>query len=301
MNTIIISAQADLGVNVDGDQQGSLQLVNDIKGFFDGEIKELVEPNIIKSRNLSDRRKNEYEISRYNTTLYEKEVELKENKENFVITIGGDETVTIASALASKKARGEIGLIYFTGASLFDTFNTTQNGNIKDLTIAAITGYKNKELRYYQPEPILTTRSVIIGIRELTPSQKENLKYSGIQYFTAQDVKEQGIESIMEKAFEIANTKTKGIHVAFSLSFIDPEYAPGVSEPVFDGLDESVITTINEILAEHINEIMSYDFAGFNPLRDVDRKSEQISVNILAQIITAIKLKTTSETIERKY
>ena len=46
---------------------------------------------------------------------------------------------------------------------------------------------------------------------------------------------------------------------------------------------------------------MSYDFAGFNPLRDVDRKSEQISVNILAQLITAIKLKTTSEPTERKY
>ena len=175
MNTIIISAQADLGINVDGDQQGSLQLVNDIKGFFDGEIKELVEPTIIKSRNLSDRRKNEYEISRYNTTLYEKELELKENKENFVITLGGDETVTIPSALASKKARGEVGLIYFTGAPLFDTFDTTQNGNLKDLTVAAITGYKNKELRYYQPEPILSTRSVVIGIRELTPSQKENL------------------------------------------------------------------------------------------------------------------------------
>lgn len=301
MKTSVLSAQADLGINVDGDQQGSLQLINDIKGFFKGEIKELVEPNIIKSRNLSDRRKNEYELNRYNTTLYEKEVEMKSDDDTFVITIGGDETVSIASALATKQVKKDVGLIYFTGASLFDTFETTQNGNIKDLTIAAITGYKTKELRYYHEDPIPVARSVIIGCRELTQSQKENLRYSGIQYFTAQDIKEQGIEEVMEKAFEIANFKTKGIHIVFSMTFIDPEYAPAVSEPKFDGLDESVVTTINEIVTKHIDEIFSYDFVAFNPLRDENRKTEQIAVNILAQIINAINYKSKVGKIERKY
>lgn len=301
MNTIIVSAQADLGINVDGDQQGSLQLINDVRGFFKGEIKELVEPNIIKSRNLSDRRKNEYELNRYNTTLYEKELELKLNDQNFVITIGGDETVSIPSALASKQAKSDIGLIYFTGASLFDTFETTQNGNLKDLTIAAITGYKNKEMRYYHEDPIPVARSVIIGCRELTHEQKENLRYSGIQYFTAQDIKEQGIEEVMEKAFEIANYKTRGVHIAFSMTFIDPEYAPAVSEPKFDGLDESAVTTINEIISKHIDEVCSYDFVAFNPLRDEERKTEQIAVNILAQIINAIYRKSQYGKIERKY
>lgn len=301
MNTVILSAQADLGINVDGDQQGSLQLVNDVRGFFKGEIKELVEPNIIKSRNLSDRRKNEYELNRYNTTLYEKELELKSNEENFVITLGGDETVSIASALASKQAKSDVGLIYFTGASLFDTFETTQNGNLKDLTIAAITGYKNKEMRYFHEDPIPVARSVIIGCRELTQEQKENLRYSGIQYFTAQDIKEQGIEDIMEKAFEIANFKTKGVHIVFSMTFIDPEYAPAVSEPKFDGLDESVVMSINEILAKHIDEVCSYDFVAFNPLRDEERKTEQIAVNILAQILNAVHYKSQYGKIERKY
>lgn len=301
MNTIIVSAQADLGINVDGDQQGSLQLVNDVKGFFKGEIKELVEPNVIKSRNLSDRRKNEYELNRYNTELYEKELELKNNNENFIITIGGDETVSIPSALSSKQAKNDVGLIYFTGASLFDTFETTQNGNLKDLTIASITGYKNKEMRYFHEDPIPVARSVIIGCREMTQEQKENLRYSGIQYFTAQDIKEQGIEEVMEQAFEIANFKTKGVHIVFSMTFIDPEYAPAVSEPKFDGLDESVVTSINEIITDHIDEVCSYDLVAFNPLRDEERKTEQIAVNILAQILNAVNYKSQYGKIERKY
>ncbi len=301
MNTIIFSAQADLGINVDGDQQGSLQLVNDIRSFFKGEILELVEPNIIKSRNLSDRRKNEYELNRYNTTLYEKQVELKSNEDNFVITIGGDESVSIPSALADKEVKKDVGLIYFTGACLFDTFETTQNGNLKDLTISAITGYKTKEMHYYHEEPIPTSRAVIIGCRELNKEQKENLRYSGIQYYTAQDLKEQGIEEIMEKAFEIANYKTKGVHIAFSMTFIDPEYAPAVSEPKFDGLDESSVTTINEIITKHIDEVTSYDFVAFNPLRDEERKTEQIAINILAQIINAANYKSKLGKVERKY
>jgi len=302
MNPIIIGAGSDLGVHIDGSSLGPEQLINDIKTFYNGQIIKLdQDKNIIKSKNLSDRRKNEYEIDKYNTTMYNKIVELLKDDNNFILTIGGDETVSIASCLADKEAKKDIGLIYFTGSSLFDTFETTQNGNIKDLTIAGITGYKNNELRYFHEEPIPIAKSVIIGVRELTNEQKDNLRYAGITYFYTQDIKEQGIEEILNKAFEIANYKTKGVHISFSLSLLDPEIAPGVSIPVFDGLDETVITSIHDELIKHIDEICAYDLLDFNPLRDVDRKTEQIAVNILAQMINAINNKSKIGKIERKY
>ena len=36
-----------------------------------------------------------------------------------------------------------------------------------------------------------------------------------------------------------------------------------------------------------MKEIVSFDLVEFNPLRDQDRKTEQIAINILAQIIQA--------------
>ena len=67
MRTVIFGAGTDLGVHIDGASLGPRQLMNDIKSFYKGESILLEQDkNIIKSRNLSDRRKNEYEIDKFN-------------------------------------------------------------------------------------------------------------------------------------------------------------------------------------------------------------------------------------------
>ena len=48
---------------------------------------------------------------------------------------------------------------------------------------------------------------------------------------------------------------------------------------------------INSLIIKHIEDIVSYDIVEFNPLRDTDRKTEQIALNILAQIIKAVETK----------
>ena len=55
---------------------------------------------------------------------------------------------------------------------------------------------------------------------------------------------------------------------------------------------------INEYLVNHMKDIVSFDLVEFNPLRDVDRKTEQIALNILAQILKAVEKKTQFEYIQ---
>ena len=100
----------------------------------------------------------------------------------------------------------------------------------------------------------------------------------------------------MDEAFKIAGYKTKGIHVSYDLDVIDPDVAPGVSIPEFDGISEEEAMKINEYLINHMKDIISFDLVEFNPLRDVDRKTEQIALNILAQIINAVEKKKKFET-----
>ena len=60
MRTMIFGAGTDLGVNIDGASLGPVQLMNDLKAFYKGESMMFEQDkDIIKSRNLSDRRKNE--------------------------------------------------------------------------------------------------------------------------------------------------------------------------------------------------------------------------------------------------
>ena len=119
----------------------------------------------------------------------------------------------------------------------------------------------------------------------------DNVKYSGVTIFTDEDLREKGIEKVLDEAFKIANYKTKGIHVVYDIDIIDPDISPGVSSPSFDGITEEEAMEINAYLVKHIKDIISFDMVEFNPLRDVERKTEQIALNIVTQIIVAAEKK----------
>ena len=300
MKTIVVGAGSDLGVHIDGTHLGPVQLMNDLKGFYKGETLILSQDeSIIKSRNLSDRRKNEYDIDKFNTKLYNGILE-KIQDGYFPITIGGDHSVAVASALASAKVHENIGIIWFDAHTDYNTFDTTVSGNIHGLPLAAINGYKNHELRYFHDGNVIqAAKTVVVGARSIDPWEKDNIKYSGITVFTTDDIKEKGLEAVVEEAFKIAGERTKGIHISYDLDMIDPDVAPGVSIPEFDGLTEEEAMEINKLIMKHIDNIVSYDLVEFNPLRDRDRKTEQIALNLLAQIIKTVENKGTK--INKKY
>ncbi len=292
MRTMIFGAGSDLGVHIDGASLGPTQLVNDISTFYKGESMMFPQDtSIIKSRNLSDRRKNEFEIEKYNSKLYKSIVE-KIKEEYFPILIGGDHSVAIASALASVKANIDVGIIWIDAHTDYNTFETTITGNIHGLPLAAITGYKCSELRSYHDGKIIQpSRCVIVGARSIDEKEKDNVKYSGVTLFTTEDIREKGIEAVMDEAFKIAGYKTKGVHVSYDLDIIDPKVAPGVSVPEYDGITEEEAMKINEQIIKHMNDILSFDLVELNPLRDINRKTEQIALNILSQIIRAAEKK----------
>ena len=302
MKTMIIGAGSDLGVHIDGAHLGPVQLMNDLQSFYKGEIFSFVQDEeIIKSRNLSDLRKNEYEIEKFNTTLYKNILE-KVTEDHFPILIGGDHSVSIPSALASAKRNTNIGIIWFDAHTDYNTFETTVSGNIHGLPLAAITGYKNQELRIYHDGNIIQpAKTVIVGARSIDEWEKDNIKYSGITVFTMDDIKEKGLETVIEEAFKIATYKTNGVHISYDLDLLDPEVAPGVSIPEQGGLNEDEAMKINELIIKHIDDVVSYDLVEFNPLRDQDRKTEQIALNLLAQIIKASENKTKYGKINLKY
>ena len=292
MKTFIVGAGSDLGVHIDGASLGPVQLLNDLKSFYKGESITIMQPaDIIKSRNLSYRRKNEYEIDAVNTKIYNTIVE-KAKDNYFPIVIGGDSSVSIPIALASAKTYTNIGMILFSPYTDYNTFKTPVSGNINGLSLAAINGYKNHELRLFHDGNIVEpSKTVVIGARSIDDWEKENVRYSGITVYTNEDIKQKGIDTVVKEAFDIVTEKTKGVHISFDLGLLNPEIAPGVSIPEFDGMTEEEVMHINKLIMEHMKDIVSYDLIEFNPLRDEGRKTEQIALNLLAQIIRSAELK----------
>ena len=292
MKAIVIGAGSDLGVHIDGAKLGSVQLLNDLQSFYKGETASFQQPeDVIKSRNLSDREKNKYELEEFNSKLYKNIVE-KTKEEFFPIVIGGDHSVGMASALASIKHQPDIGTIWISAHTNYCTRETTTTGNLNEFSLMTVSNQKNSEYRHYHDGQIIQpSKTVIIGVREISQNQKDDLKYSGVTVFTMDDIKEKGIEEIIEQAFNIATFKTQGVHVSFSLDVLDPDIAPGVSAPIDDGLTQEEALKIHETIAQNIEDVVAYDLVEYNPLKDESRKTEQIAVNLLAKVLKAVEKK----------
>ena len=111
MKTVIVGAGSDLGVHFAGALLGPVLFLNDLKGFYKGETMEFMQDeSIIKSRNLSDRRKNEYEIEQFNTQLYKALLEKKIPNKKLALWIGGGAaTLAALGYLIAPKNKDSIG------------------------------------------------------------------------------------------------------------------------------------------------------------------------------------------------
>lgn len=302
MKTVLLGGGSDLGVHIDGAKFGPQQLFNDMRSSYQGQMIHMMQDeHIIKSRNLSDRRKNEYQINQFNQQLYQIATD-QIKKGFFPITVGGDHSVSIASSLAVASLEENMGMIWISSHSDYNTFETTVTGNIHGLSCAAINGYKCGELRkFHQGNVIDPRKTVIVGARGIDSWEKDNIKYSGVTVYTTADLKSKGIASVMEEAFQIAGNRTKSIYVSYSMDILDPEIASGVSVPEIDGITEEEAMAILKEILNRISLVSGFDIVELNPLRDNNRKTEQIALDILATTIQKVEKEKGVKKIEKKY
>lgn len=289
MKINIINACCDLGVNVDGASIGPKVIKEKIKGNHKIKtINDVLCDCSNKSQDENDLEKNYDRLMEYTTRLYENILSTK-NVDSFTITIGGDHSIAVSSSLASIKKEEDLGIIWIDAHADYNTFQTTITGNLHGLPLATINGL-NKRLslfhdgKYYDPK-----KTVIVGYRAEEVNKAEevnNLKTVGVSFFTTKDLKKDGIEVTMKKAFDIASNSGKNkVHISYDLDFIDPEVAPGVSIPEVNGPSKEEALKVANTLTEYKNLISSFDLVEYNPINDKDNKTLDIAVEILNKII----------------
>ncbi len=276
--TKIVEACSDLGVHVRGSELGPVELVKDEK--YDTTLIQY--QNVEKEFDKGNKRKNFKGVNDFNEKLYNEIVRTKDK----VLTLGGDHSIVIGSALASKKKHGNIGIIWIDAHSDFHTFDTTISGNIHGMPFATICGQNGDELSYYfDGEYFNPKNAVLVGGRDIEDPEYVNLKKAGVKIFTTEDIRKQSGKKIMEEAFKIALDNTDGVHISYDIDVIDPLVAPGVSVKAVDGINEEEAYEIADTILKRKKSIKSIDLVEFNPLEDIDNKTYKIAKNILNKLI----------------
>lgn len=239
----------------------------------------------VKALDTKNEKRNLEAINEFNQKLYEQVLQVIDASE-FPLTVGGDHIIAIASSLASIQKHQNLGIIWFDSHADYNTYATSVTGNLHGLPLAVATHFEKDILADFHQVPFYDPKhAVIVGGRDIDPWEWGNVLEAGVTVFSTKDIQQYGVKEICKKAFEIASNGTNGVHISFDLDLIDPEVAPGVSIPAKNGITlEETHNLVDEII-KYANTIKSADLVEYNPVLDVEHKTENIAKEILAKWI----------------
>jgi arginase len=206
------------------------------------------------------------------------------------VVIGGDHSVamgTIAGLARHFHARRQkLGLVWFDAHADANTAETSPTGNIHGMPLAAVLGLGAPSLVNLAGfSPMVDgSRAALVGIRDLDPEERANVRASGIGAFTMRDIDERGMRSVMEEAIARASAGTAGIHVSFDMDGMDPDYAPGVGTPSPGGLSYREAHLAMEMLAD-TGRVVSAEFVETNPILDHRNGTAVLGVELLTSLL----------------
>lgn len=255
-----------LGYEVDDVGNIPVAVRESVAKVHDSKIKYL--PEIAEASNL------------LKTRVYEA---LKEGRVPLVL--GGDHSLAIGSIAGIAKFFAEqkkrIGVIWLDAHGDINTPDTSESGNIHGMPLAHALGIGSKELLGVadQHPMVDPSRTVLIGIRDLDPGERNAIRELGVRAFTMRDVDEMGMRSVIQEAIRIASNGTAGFHLSFDVDFMDPSVAPGVGTQVRGGTTYREGHLAMEIMHDS-GKMLSMDIAEVNPVLDVANQTADLAVEM---------------------
>jgi arginase len=231
------------------------------------------------------RKKYVREIARVCQKLYQQVYQAHEEGA-LPVVLGGDHSLAAGSVGASADFAaakgGEIGLLWVDAHGDMNTPASTTSGNVHGMPLAALLGPEPAELAKIgvRSPKVRSDKTVLIGIRNLDPLERERIRDAKIQVFTMKDIDRDGIASVMERALAIAGQGTSGVHVSFDLDVCDPSIAPGVGTPVKGGLDDREAHLVMEMVADS-GRLMGLDLVEINPILDAQNQTAVLAVELI--------------------
>lgn len=197
----------------------------------------------------------------------------------FPLFLGGDHSIAVGT-VSSVVNHDPVGLIWVDAHGDFNTPETSPSGNIHGMPLAALIGEGHDPLvNVGRPGmKIHPDNVVMIGQRDLDPSEKKRIKRSGITIFTMRDIDEQGISTIASKSM-MKFAHLKRFHLTLDMDALDPVEAPGVGTPVPGGISYREAHLLMEILADS-GKLGSMDLVEINPILDVANKTAELAVEL---------------------
>lgn len=211
-----------------------------------------------------------------------------ENKQ--FIVIAGDHTSAIGTwsgVFSATKDEGSIGLIWIDAHMDSNTPETTQTGNLHGMPLACLLGHGEDALvKLMHPFPKLKPEHIcLIGVRSYDPGEKDLLNKLNVRIFYMNEVKQRGLDVIMDEAIQHVTKNTIGYGITIDIDCMDPKDAPGTGVKEPGGI---AANDLYKALTKVANDprLIGTEIAEFDPHHDQNHITEQC----ISKLIKAMML-----------
>lgn len=207
----------------------------------------------------------------------------------FPVYLGGDHSLSMGSvageALAAKAAGRPQFLLWLDAHADFNTFETTDSGNVHGMPLAYICGQPGYTdwMGAPFPAPLPPEQAAVIGLRSVDQRERDLIAGEGVAIHDMRAIDEHGIARLLAPFLERVAQANGRLHVSLDVDFLDPDIAPAVGTTVPGGATFREAHLTMEMLHDS-GLVTSLDLVELNPFLDMRGQTARLMVDLTASL-----------------
>lgn len=232
--------------------------------------------------------KNVPEAAGWLTALSDRAAELAAS-DAFPVYLGGDHSLALGSvageAQAARSAGQPLFVLWLDAHADFNTFETTDSGNVHGMPLAYICGQPGYEtwMGAPFPAPVDPAHVAILGLRSVDARERDLVTAEGVAIHDMRAIDENGIARLLGGFLEKAAAANGRLHVSLDVDFLDPDIAPAVGTTVPGGATYREAHLVMEMLHDS-GLATSLDLVELNPFLDMRGQTARLMVDLTASL-----------------
>jgi arginase len=195
--------------------------------------------------------------------------------------IGGDHSCAGGTWTGvARTLHADLGLIWVDAHMDSHTPATSHTGRLHGMPLAWLLGQDDDPLYGLGAGVLKPQHACLVGVRSYEPEEDQRLRALGVRVVFMDEVRERGIDAVLDEALEIATRGTSGFGVSIDLDVITPEEAPNVGTPVRDGVGSAELARALEQVAGRPG-LAAVELVEYSPRLDRDGRTAAVALELL--------------------
>lgn len=205
------------------------------------------------------------------------------------IYLGGDHSLALGAVGGHAEAAAATGrplfVVWFDAHADFNTFETTDSGNIHGMPLAFLCGRPGYAEWIGAPLPatVPPSRVCLFGLRSVDAEERKRVVSEGVITRDMRSIDVNGVTKALQPFLDAVEAMDGVIHVSLDVDFLDPEIAPAVGTTVPGGATYREAHLAMELLHDS-GRVAALDLVELNPFLDERGRTARLMVELTASL-----------------